>query len=342
MQQSTFSFGYIPDVPDSRDYRFAIPALSTYPCSVDLTPLLQPIKNQGKLGACTAFATTAMVEYVRTKQHLIKWDASPLFTYYSTRKIENTINQDSGAYVRDALKSVAIDGAAKEETWPYIIENFTIQPPLSAWVEALEHQALVYYRLNQTKDDVITCLADGYPFTFGVMLYQSFVDTQAGILVYNTVPMPNVSAEKLLGGHCMLAVGYLSGSDTDIKIIVRNSWGANVGLGGYHHMPIEYFLNSSLCMDMWTIRQEEIANDVEPEPSITPTSTFISTPTSTTATPTPAHTTTPLPILPTPEPIIPTPAPITPVIIDDNSIWANHTIYVIVVFVITLILFFVL
>jgi len=332
MDIRVFSFGYIPDKPDERDYKFNIPSLSSYPALVDLRSLLQPIKNQGNLGACTAFATTAMVEYVRAKQLLIKWDASPLFTYYSTRKIENTINEDSGAYVRDALKSAANDGVAKESTWPYVIENFTINPPTSAWDEAQQHQALVYYRLNQTKEDIISCLADGYPFAFGVKLYQSFVDTQTGFLVYNTVPIPNVSTEKLLGGHCMLAVGYLSGSQGDVTITTRNSWGSWVGLDGYHNIPLEYFLNTSLCMDLWTIRQEEVADDIEPpKPDpVTPPEPPKPDPV------TPPEPPKPDPVTP-PEP--PKPDPVTP---PEPGIWTQPTTYVVIFFILMLILFTVL
>lgn len=315
MEQLNFSFGYIPDTIDVRDFKFAAPALEYYPSTVDLRTLLQPIKNQGTLGACTAFATTALVEYVRNKQELIEWDASPLFTYYSTRKIENTIEQDSGAYVRDALKSAAVDGVAKETTWPYIIENFTINPPTSAWDEAQQHQALVYYRLNQTKEDVISCLADGYPFVFGVKLYQSFIDTQCGIFVNNVVPLPNTTTERLLGGHCMLAVGYVSSADTNINIITRNSWGVGVGLDGYHNIPLEYFLDPTLCLDMWTIRKEEIANDVK-------------------VVPTPVPITPPSPIEPT-LPIVP-PEPVQP---SHKSVWQQPATYIIIGFIILLILF---
>jgi C1A family cysteine protease len=63
------------------------------------------------------------------------------------------------------------------------------------------------------------CLASGYPFVFGFTVYESFEsDTvaQTGI-----VPMP-AQGEQVLGGHCVVAVGY---DDTQRRFIVRNSWG---------------------------------------------------------------------------------------------------------------------
>lgn len=323
MPPNTFSFGYLPDPPDSRDFKFKTTSSRSYPDNVDLRNLVQPIKDQKSLGACTAFATTSLMEFVRNKQRFLSWDASPLFTYYSTRKIENTIEFDSGAYVRGALKSVAKDGIAKEITWPYVIENFTINPPVSAWEEAEKHQALTYFRLEQTEDDILSCLADGYPFVFGAYLYESFMSTQTDWLVHNIVPMPDRSKEKMIGGHCMLAVGYLSAADGSVNIITRNSWGEYVGLSGYHNIPLQYFLDPTLSSDFWTIRttektEEDVVLD-PPQPPVPP------------APPAPEPF---IPPIPQPEP---PPEPIEP-----ENIWKNSSTYILIGFGILALLFFLL
>lgn len=309
-----FSFGYIPDIPDKRDYKFKV-AQATTLAPIDLRPEMRPIKNQGALGACTAFATTAMVEYVRAKQKFLEWDASPLFTYYATRKIENTIDIDSGASVRDALKSIINNGVVKEVSWPYVIESFAVPPPSAVWVEAETHQAISYFSVDQTKESILGCLSEGYPFTFGAKLYDSFTKSQNGFFVSNLVPMPDLSADKYLGGHCMLAVGYTSASDDNIQIIVRNSWGNWVGLDGYHFMSLQYFLDPSLSMDFWTLRTEEITpEDIIPDP----------------------------PSPPAPEPVVPpTPVP-SPLPIPDIpsvSIWKKPSTYFLIAFAIVALLF---
>lgn len=318
MSSQDFCFGYIPDPPDKRDFKLKSPALISYPSSVDLTPLLQPIRYQGKLMSCTAFATVALVEYVRNKQGLLRWDGSPLFTYYSTRKIEDSINSDEGAYARNALKSVAKDGVAKETTWPYVIENLTVNPPTSAWEEAEKHQSLVYYRVEQTKDNILHCLSEGYPFTFGAYLYESFMKTQTSWLVYDVVPMPDKATEKMVGGHCMLAVGYLSAADGSINIKVRNSWGTLIGLGGYHNIPLEYFLDPSLSSDFWTVRLvERTEEDPLPKPIVVPE-----------------------PVLPPPPAPNPTPVP-EPAPLEEpkESIWKNPNTYFLLGFVVLALLF---
>jgi C1A family cysteine protease len=57
--------------------------------------------------------------------------------------------------------------------------------------------------------------------------------------------------EKVVGGHCMLVVGY---DNTKRVFIVRNSWNTTWGMKGYCTMPYEYLLNASLASDFWTIR----------------------------------------------------------------------------------------
>lgn len=265
MNTFPYAFGYKQDLPDERDYKYKA-VIAKLPESVDLTENFMPVRDQGTLGACTAFATGAMVEYIRKKNNLKDWYVSPLFTYYATRKLEGTISIDAGAYVRNALKSAANFGVTKEDFWPYDISKFTVTPPQSAWDDALNHQALVYYRLQQTREDILTCLAEGFPFVFGMMLYESFKKTQCGFMVYHHLPMPDTVNEKFIGGHCMVAVGYLVNKGTTY-IKVRNSWSDFVGLGGYHNIPIDYFLDPNLAADFWTIRtQEYLQEDVIPIP----------------------------------------------------------------------------
>ncbi len=66
--------------------------------------------------------------------------------------------------------------------------------------------------------------------------------------------MPKAN-EKVLGGHAVMAVGF----DAQKKLmLVRNSWGSSWGQKGYFWMPFEYFTNSNLSDDFWTLRQVEI------------------------------------------------------------------------------------
>lgn len=326
MATSQFTFGHIPDSPDPRDYKF-VASLSAVADSIDLRELCPPIRHQGKLSSCTAFATTAMVEMVRNKQTLKPFTTSPLFTYYATRKIENNVDQDNGAMVRDALKSVVDAGVTEEAVWPYDAANYAVNPPVSAWESAETHQALVYRSVSQTADDVLGCLSEGYAMTFGALLYESFMKTQTGFFIEDVVPMPNTSKEKYVGAHCMLAVGYFKNNNTTC-VIVRNSWGEYVGHGGYHSFPLDYLLNPALCFDFWTIRSEEFTPEellpIEPlTPVVEP----------------------PAPVVDPPVIISPTPTPVIDqldVVDAKPNIWRDPTTYILIAFGILFVFFFIL
>ncbi len=62
------------------------------------------------------------------------------------------------------------------------------------------------------------------------------------------------SAEQVVGGHAVMAVGY---DDVAQRFIVRNSWGAKWGMKGYFTMPYAYLITGNLASDYWTLRMVE-------------------------------------------------------------------------------------
>ncbi|MGO8919874.1 MAG: C1 family peptidase [Stellaceae bacterium] len=244
-------YGWIPDLPDARDHLYAAPApvMAALPPKADLRPQCPPVYDQGQLGSCTANAIGAAIQFDRLKQNLQpNFVPSRLFIYYNERVIEGTVSTDSGAQIRDGIKSVAQQGACPEPDWPYDISKFATQPPPADYTEALGDRAVSYSRLVQNQDLLKGCLASGYPFVFGFTVYESF-ESQA-VAQSGVVPMPSPS-EQVVGGHAVLAVGYDDGSQ---RFIVRNSWGTAWGMAGYFTMPYAYVTNSNLADDLWTIR----------------------------------------------------------------------------------------
>jgi C1A family cysteine protease len=244
-------YGWTADLPDHRDFMYSAPAPVTaaFPPHVDLTSLCPPVYNQGQLGSCTANAIGAAIQFEQMKQKEKSFTPSRLFIYYNERTIEHTVNSDSGAQIRDGIKSVASIGAPPEvPDWPYVISKFEQKPPAKAFKDAGEGLAVQYMRLAQDVNQMKGCLASGYPFVFGFTVYQSFETPQ--VAKTGVVPMPAAS-EKVLGGHAVMCVGYDDPSD---RLIVRNSWGTSWGMAGYFTMPYAYVTNSNLSDDFWTIR----------------------------------------------------------------------------------------
>jgi C1A family cysteine protease len=218
------------------------------PTSVDLRSGCPPVYDQGQLGSCTANGIAGAIEFDQRKQGTKDFTPSRLFIYYNERVMEGTVNQDSGAQVRDGIKSVATLGAPPEADWPYDPAEFAIRPPIVAYTDAKEDVVTVYARVAQALTQMQGCLAEGYPFVFGFTVYESF-ESQT-VADSGLVPMP-ASGERTIGGHCMLAVGY---DGAQRQFIIRNSWGTSWGLKGYCLMPFEYLLSAQLASDFWTIR----------------------------------------------------------------------------------------
>lgn len=244
-------YGWLPDLPDARDYDYAAPLIRFprgLPSAVDLRSECPPVYDQGQLGSCTANAIGGAIEFDQRKQGTKEFVPSRLFIYYNERVMEDTVNQDAGAQIRDGIKSVVKLGAPPESDWPYDIAKFTQKPPQQAYQDAIQDLVASYARVTQSLGQMQGCLASGYPFVFGFTVYESF-ESEA-VASTGIVPMP-ASGERAVGGHAVVAVGY---DDTKRTFIVRNSWGADWGDKGYFYMPYEYLLTSDYADDFWTVR----------------------------------------------------------------------------------------
>ncbi len=249
MYRSTSHYGWKPDLPDNRDIQYAVPHnISVLPPMIDLTSQCPPVYDQGQLGSCTANSIGAAFEFELLKQKLSDFMPSRLFIYYNERAIENTISTDSGAQIRDGIKSISKQGVCSETSWPYVISEFAIKPYHTCYTEASNNTAVSYSRVSRDINQMKGCLAEGYPFVIGFTVYTAFESPQvakAGVL---NLPAANESA---IGGHAVLVVGY---DDSSSRFRVRNSWGSGWGQKGYFTMPYEYLLNANLSDDFWTVR----------------------------------------------------------------------------------------
>jgi|SRR5579863_1039867 len=244
-------YGWIPDLPDHRDHLFSAPAavLTTLPPSVDLRGNCPPVYDQGQLGSCTANAIAGAMEFDEIKQKFPTiFVPSRLFIYYNERVLEGTVGSDSGAQIRDGIKSVASQGDCPEDLWPYDPSKFSAKPPAGCYQQARKYKTVQYQAVPQDLTQMKGCLAAGYPFVLGFTVYESFESPQVAKTGIASLP---AAGEKAIGGHAVAAVGY---DDAKGWFILRNSWGDAWGMKGYFTLPYAYLLAPKLSSDFWTIR----------------------------------------------------------------------------------------
>ncbi|HQW50944.1 MAG TPA: hypothetical protein PL082_02705, partial [Tepidiformaceae bacterium] len=132
--------GWLPDLPDFRDYTTETKEVSTRlaaldqppvtdmlkrvvgggaakakaaPASVDLRPFCSPIDDQANLGSCTAHAGVGILEYFERRAFGREIDGSRLFLYKVTRNLLQ-LTGDTGAWLRSTMGAMTLFGVPPE------------------------------------------------------------------------------------------------------------------------------------------------------------------------------------------------------------------------------------
>lgn len=227
--------GWQPDTPDDRDHIYRRPPNFQPPEKVDLRPRCPAVYNQLHLDSCTANAIASALQFHREPPQIFDFMPSRLFIWYNERLLEGTQASNTGAQLRDGLKSVQQQGVCPETVWPYNQDQYAVPPPPHAYAAARFDPTMVYERIvkeagsmDHFLDDVAACLACRFPVVFGFHVYPNFADAADT----GAMPMPR-PGDRSQSGHSVMAVGYDRGRR---HLIVRNSWGTGWGDRGYFYM----------------------------------------------------------------------------------------------------------
>ena len=240
-------YGWVKDRIDNRDKLLQNNNDTSLPRNFSLREKMPPVINQGKLGSCTANAIANAILYCEMIEKIDNKPRSRLFIYYNERMLENSVDVDSGAQMRDGIKTINSQGVCSEDSWPYDISKFTIKPPDTCYTEAKTHKVIKYRKVNQTVNDIKKALYRGFPIIFGFIVYDSIEKptvTKSGI-----IPLPN-SENKEIGGHAIICVGW---DDVRRLFIIQNSWGIEWGDKGFGYISYDYLSNTNLASDFWVL-----------------------------------------------------------------------------------------
>lgn len=229
-----------------------------------LTGFLSPVENQQQTNACTAYAAVGAVEYLMRMGRSGSHDVSPAFLYRNTRRLLGW-SGDVGADVRTTIKSLRLFGVPPDSLWPMLPETIDDDPDAFTYSFAANFRNISYARLDgygtgnnaATLHSLRQLLACQLPVVFGFPVFGP------ACLELDAIPksedclirFPKADADRLLGGHAVVAVGYDDALPTKSgtgAVLIRNSWGTGWGNAGYAYLPYEYFL-SQLAVDVWLI-----------------------------------------------------------------------------------------
>lgn len=245
------------------------PHTGSFPKSIDMRMHFSRIKDQGQVGACTAFAVTSVYEFIMNQRGQ-KDQLSERFLYYNARVASNKRQgiveeelSDKGSSYFDSFTSLGEYGISTNLLCPYETAQVNVKPSEEAYQDAKSRLVTEAKEVHVKEQDIKSALNDGYPVMISAKLYESFASAAGGF-----IPIPSaeeIQNEKELDVHAFHAMVICGYSDEDKFFIVRNSWGTSFGDNGYCYMPYSYILNPELIIQACIItgvNSENVSNPV--------------------------------------------------------------------------------
>jgi len=228
MSINDYLFNLVPSPEDERDFRIEsiYPDDVKLPRTLDLRPDLQPVRDQGRQGTCSAQTAATIKEWHELKDYGFKGYMSPQFIY----NLRPNTGQ-SGMNPRETMDILYKVGVVYETVYPYNTFS-TITQKLRD--DASRHKIERYAKINTVDAMKKALFADG-------PCYIAFPVFNANKQQFW---LPDYPRQSHVGGHAVTVVGYTTDS-----FIIRNSWGIRWGDRGHCYFP---FSQWGMQWEAWT------------------------------------------------------------------------------------------
>ena len=199
-----FALGWKRQIKATPRNRMFVHVPANNPPSVDLTPGMGPLLNQGNLGTCGLFTATECLTYDQIAQGITPpQQASELFLYYWVRQMMGTFPQDSGVDNATLMQSMAKYGTIPLSMWPYDDTALAVVPTAAMNKVGLANLVTQYAGVIQDLAQMQATLANlpgdsARPFIFGFNVFQQIMSDQAAANGILTSP---AASDSSIGGH---------------------------------------------------------------------------------------------------------------------------------------------
>ncbi|CAJ0565920.1 unnamed protein product, partial [Mesorhabditis spiculigera] len=182
------------------------------------------VRNQGSCGSCWAFATSAAVE---TQMNYKNNRTGAIRRAYPEQYLVDCATNNygcGGGWPSAAMEYIREYGTPRGAAYPYAGKvtkckaGLTLEKPISSVTDLTGNVAAA-----------MNFITNNGPITACFFVCNGFYSYKSGIYTTDCTP----SSPGFLGGHAVAIIGYGTNAAGINYWLVRNSWGADWGLGGY-------------------------------------------------------------------------------------------------------------